>query len=67
MNNQHPIKVKYRNWKGEVAVRTIVPKKIFYGSSEYHKGEQWLMEVYDVDKNESRTYALKDVLEWHFD
>lgn len=61
-----PIKVVYKNWKGEVAERTIIPKQIFYGSTEWHQQEQWLLEVFDVDRNATRVYALCDIKEWHF-
>ena len=62
----HPIKVRYKNWKGETAVRTIVPREIFFGSSEWHKEPQWLLKVFDVEKNAERTYALRDIQEWIF-
>jgi len=35
-----------------------------FGSTEYHKEEQWLLRAWDVDKQDYRTYALKDILEW---
>ena len=57
-------KVKYKNYRGEVSVRTIIPKNIFFGKTDYHKEEQWLLKVWDVEKNSERVYALKDVLEW---
>ena len=58
------IKVEYKNWKGEVGIRTIFPLDIFHGSTDYHKEEQWLLKVWDLDKNEHRTYTLKDVQRW---
>lgn len=57
-------KVKYKNWKGETAVRKIIPLSVFYGSTEYHKQEQWLMKVWDLEKGDYRTYALKDIQIW---
>lgn len=56
--------VKYKNWKGEIGIRHIIPLEILYGSTEYHKEEQWLMKAWDLDKKDYRTYALRDVLEW---
>lgn len=58
------IKVLYKNWKGEVNLRAIIPISIHYGSTEFHKEDQWLMKVWDVDKKDYRTYALKDIQEW---
>lgn len=59
-----PIKVLYKNWKGEEKIRTIIPKDIYFGSTNYHKQEQWLIKVFDVEKQVERTYALKDIKEW---
>ena len=60
----HPINVRYTNYRGETAVRSIVPIRFFWGSNEYHKEEQWLVEVFDVERHAMRIYALKDIAEW---
>lgn len=57
-------KVLYTNWKGETAVRRIVPRGIRFGSTEYHKEPQQLLDVWDVEKNAPRTYAMKDIHAW---
>jgi len=59
-----PIKVKYKNWKGEIGIRTIIPLKVHYGSSDFHLQNQWLMDVWDCDKDAQRTYAMMDILEF---
>ena len=67
MNEQQkgqPIKVRYTNYRGETAVRTIIPLKIYWGSTEYHPTEQWLLEVLDVERQANRIYALKEIHEW---
>lgn len=56
--------INYTNWKGVTAFRRIIPKKIFFGSTEWHKEEQWLLEAYDVDKNADRSFAIKDIKSW---
>ena len=58
------IKVKYKNWQGNIGIRTIIPQTIYYGNADYHKTEQWLMDVFDVDKDALRTYALMDIIEF---
>jgi hypothetical protein len=60
----HPIKVKYKNWKGEIKVRKIIPLFIHYGCTEYHIEDQWLMDVWDEDKDAPRTYAMMDIIEF---
>ena len=58
------IKVKYKNWKGEVGIRNIIPQNIYYGNTEFHPEDQWLLDVFDVDKDAQRTYAMMDIIEF---
>ena len=60
------IEVLYKNWRGEIGVRKILPLDIYFGSSEFHKEQQWLMKVWDLDKEDYRTYALKDIQKWRY-
>ena len=59
-----PIKVKYKNYQGITSIRTIIPQQIHYGSTDYHKEDQWLLDVFDVEKDALRTYALMNILEF---
>lgn len=61
---KNPIKVKYTNYRGETAIRTIVPISFYFGSTEYHPEEQWLVKVWDCDRNAERVYALKEITQW---
>jgi predicted DNA-binding transcriptional regulator YafY len=56
--------IVYTNWKGETGLRTITPKLMFWGSTQYHPVLQWLLLAFDEDKKEERTFALKDILSW---
>jgi predicted DNA-binding transcriptional regulator YafY len=56
------IKIFYKNWKNVTSERNIIPVKIWFGETEFHKEEQWFMEAFDLDKNEIRNFALKDIL-----
>lgn len=58
------IKIIYTNWRGETAERHIKPIRIWFGSTEWHKEEQWLLRAIDLDKKVERDFALKDVKEW---
>ena len=60
------IEVLYKNWRGEIGVRKILPLDIYFGSTEFHKEQQWLMKVWDLDKEDYRTYALKNIQEWRY-
>lgn len=54
----------YTNWRNETSMRKILPSRIYYGEVSFHKGPQWLLEALDVDKNEPRTFATKDIHFW---
>ena len=60
---KHPINVRYTNWRGETAVRSIVPLEIYFGKTDYHPEEQWLLRVWDVERDAERIYAFKDIKE----
>lgn len=55
-----PITMVYTNWKGVTSVRHIYPHEIYFGFTEYHPEPQWLMDAYDCDKADNRTFALRD-------
>jgi predicted DNA-binding transcriptional regulator YafY len=48
----------YTNYKGETGKRRAQMICIFYGSNEWHKEEQWLLEAYDMDKRDFRFFAM---------
>lgn len=58
------VKILYTNWRGEKAWRTILPENIYFGSTEYHPEEQWLLKAFDVEKNAYRDFAVKDIASW---
>ena len=64
MNEEQNIEVIYKNWRGEVANRKIIPISITFDSTEWHSEKQWLLECYDLDRKNTRLYALKDIQSW---
>lgn len=52
----------YRNWRGETALRIVVPKGLVFGSTSYHPKEQWFLVAFDVEKQQERQFALADIL-----
>ncbi len=58
------VKIIYTNWKGETAERTIRPIELWFGETEYHPEAQWLLRALDLDKNEERNFAMKDIKDW---
>ena len=55
---------EYINWEGKKAVRTVKPLEIWYGKTEWHPKEQWLLRAIDLDKNKERNFAVKDILKF---
>ena len=58
------VRIVYTNWRNEKGERLVHPKKIWFGSTEWHKEPQWLMTAMDVEKNEMRDFAMKDIESW---
>lgn len=55
-----PIELGYKNYRGEWAMRKIVPVRVWWGSTEWHPEPQWLLQAWDVEKRANRDFALKD-------
>ncbi len=58
------VEVLYKNYRGETGLRKIIPVGVYYGNNEYHPEVQWILKVWDLEKQAFRDYALKDILEW---
>lgn len=58
------LRIEYTNWRGETAVRTIVPISLRFGSTQWHPEAQWLLKARDVEKGEEREFALTDIKQW---
>jgi predicted DNA-binding transcriptional regulator YafY len=56
--------IDYTNYRGERSSRTIIPQKIVFESNEYHPEKQWILYALDVQKNEVRGFAMKDIHSW---
>ena len=73
---QLSIKFIYKNYKGFVAERHVVPKNIFYGGSDYHsgQGDKLFLSAFDLEKETTRHFLIEDIIEiiwegvtyWHF-
>ncbi|WP_234895022.1 hypothetical protein [Agrobacterium vitis] len=55
-----PVTLTYTNYRGETSERTILPKNIWFGSTEWHPEPQWLLTAFDLGKQTVRDFALKD-------
>lgn len=64
---QQVVKIDYTNWRGERSERRIVPMRMEWGQNKWHKEPQWLLHALDVDKRESRIFAMADIHSWAAD
>lgn len=64
MEKEKAVRILYTNYRGETAFRSIIPDKIHFGTTEWHPESQWLLDALDVEKNENRTFAMKDIRAW---
>jgi predicted DNA-binding transcriptional regulator YafY len=54
----------YVNHSGETAERKVRPKRIWFGSTEWHPEPQWLLEAVDLGKDGLRDFAMAAVSNW---
>ena len=65
MENQNtPLSFKYKNWKGKIGVRNVLPIKLWFGHTEFHTEDQWILKAWDLDKKDYRDFAVKDIIKW---
>ena len=65
----HPLEMRpasrvqfwYKNWKGETSLRKAVLVTVYFGKTKYHTESQWLVKALDLDKQQSRTFAMRDM------
>ena len=58
------VTIVYTNYRGETSIRKIVPKNMWFGSTDWHPGSQWLLDAYDIEKDADRSFAIKDIRSW---
>jgi predicted DNA-binding transcriptional regulator YafY len=64
MSKLPPLKFKYKNWESKTTIRTVEPIKIWYGKTQWHPKKQWFLKALDLDKNEERDFAIKDIIKF---
>jgi formamidopyrimidine-DNA glycosylase len=53
--------IRYTNYRLETSLRRVLPQRSYYGSTSWHPQKQWLLDAFDLDKGEIRTFALADI------
>lgn len=62
--DKRAVRLDYTNYKQVRSERAVIPLVFFFGSTEHHEEDQWLILAFDVDKQEERTFAMKDIHSW---
>ncbi len=62
MADRRIIMFDYRNHKGHVSSRRVRPIRIWYGATAYQREGGWLLEAFDLDKQETRDFAMSGML-----
>jgi hypothetical protein len=57
------LRFRYTNYKLETENRRARVLSVWYGSSEFHQGEQWFLMARDVDRDAIRHFAMRDMSE----
>jgi predicted DNA-binding transcriptional regulator YafY len=55
------ISLVYTNYRGETSVRRVIPQRIWFGATDWHPEEQWMLDALDLEKQADRSFALKDI------
>ncbi|UFW79981.1 MazG-like family protein [Rhizobium sp. SU303] len=51
----------YKNWRGETALRRVLPIRIEFGPTDWHPEPQWHLVAHDLEKGAARFFAMKDI------
>jgi hypothetical protein len=62
LNYVLPLCFEYRNWSNKTSERTVIPFATFYGTTEYYTTKTWLLNCWDCDKNDWRTFAFSNIV-----
>lgn len=53
--------IEYTNHRGVLETRKVLPFKVRFGSTEWHKEEQWLLKAWCYERKAEREFAVKDI------
>lgn len=55
------VRIDYTNWRGMRSVRVIQPIRIWFGSNDFHPGDNWFLRAIDLEKDEMRDFLMDDI------
>lgn len=58
------VKINYTNYRGETADRIILPRRMYFGWTEWHPTPQWLLTALDLERDVIRDFAMSQIHSW---
>lgn len=59
--NGLPLFIDYTNHRGERSTRKVIPRAVVWRLSPWHSEAQWILEVFDLDKQQYRDFAMVNI------
>jgi predicted DNA-binding transcriptional regulator YafY len=54
----------YKNHRGEIATRTVIPLSFHFGTTPYYRKEQWLVRAWCCERRAQRVFAMNELQYW---
>jgi predicted DNA-binding transcriptional regulator YafY len=64
MVDRKEVNIDYTDYKGVRSLRRILPVRLDYGKNQWHKENQYMIVALDLDRDEIRTFSIKDIHKW---
>jgi predicted DNA-binding transcriptional regulator YafY len=61
---ENPVTFRYTNWQGETSDRRVIPRKLRFGTSQWHKTPGWLLLAFDFDRMAFREFRMDKMWNW---
>jgi predicted DNA-binding transcriptional regulator YafY len=58
------VEIDYSDHLGRRTKRRFIPTRLFFGTTEWHPEEQWLVAVWDIERQFERSIAMPDIHTW---
>lgn len=55
------VEFTYRNYRGTISKRRCRPFYLKFGNNAWHAEAQWILCAYDLDLQEQRFFAMRDM------
>lgn len=56
--------IDYTNWQNERRRRRVCPVRIWFGSTEWHPVDQWMLRAVDLESNLLKEFAMASIHSW---